>query len=177
MWWNKHIKCFVIILLFSATAIAKISRIQNHVSVEVCQIQRFVFSIWAKRRPPSKTFHYVSTWCQMNTNSWALKLWKLDVSVPTNTWSSTAAKINSTFVCAFIHSTSFGSTRCCHVPELIGMLFLFFNFFFDTASIVLWNCIGIPMMICFEHWVMNSMITNITFDILDWHKNSISIHT
>lgn len=113
---------------FAATAIVKISRIQNHVSVVVCQIQKSVFSIWAERRPPSKIFHYAFTWCPMNTNNWAPKLWKPDVFAVTNTWSSTAVRINSTSVCVCIHSTLFVSTRCCRVPELIGMfIFIFFN--------------------------------------------------
>lgn len=124
--------------VFTAIAIAKISRIQNHVSVVVFQIQKSVFSIWVERRQPSKIFHYACIWCLTNTNSWALKLWRLDVFALTNTWWSIAVKINSTFVCVFIHSTLFESTRCCRVLELIG---IFFFVFFMSLFVFVWCCI------------------------------------
>jgi len=65
----------------------------------------------------------------MNMNNCRLKLWKLDVFVPINTWWNIVVKISSTFEWDFIRSMLFVSIKCCHVLELIGMCSIFFILF------------------------------------------------
>ena len=61
----------------------------------------------------------VSILSQMRKNSWAPKLSKLPVSVPTSTWSSSAVKTPSISESEYILSTFFESTKCCRVQALI----------------------------------------------------------
>lgn len=176
---QQSIKCVYNCFYFiwsTVIAIAKISHTRNHVSVVVCQIQKFVSSIWVKKRHPLRIFHFVSIWCPMNTSNWVRKHWKPDVFVATNTWSNIAVKINSTFGCEYIHSTLFVSTRCYRVPEPIG----------KPINHIIFVCVLLMLKIdnaterkdkykhfilflwwyCFEHWVMNETMITHNFDIL-----------
>lgn len=104
----------------SVIVIARTSRTQSRGSVVVCRIQRSVFLISARRRHPSRISRYACTWCRTNTNSWAPKLWKLDVFAPISTWWRMPARISSISVWDFTRSMSYASTRCCRAPEPIG---------------------------------------------------------
>ena len=67
----------------------------------VYPIPRSEFSMWAERRHPLRISLYAYTW--------SVKPWKQVAFAATNTWSSSAARINCTFVCVCIHSTLFAS--------------------------------------------------------------------
>lgn len=106
---------------FSVIGIVKISRTRNPDSVVVYQTQRSVFLTLARKKHQWKIFRYVCIWCQMNTNSSVLRLWKPDVSVLTSIWWRMLAKISSIFVWDSILSMLFVLIKCYHVLELIGM--------------------------------------------------------
>lgn len=128
----KHlgIQLMIWFFLFLVIATVKTSRTRNRVSVVVFPTPRFASSIWAENEHSSRTSHCAFISSPMNMNSSAPKLWKPVVFAATNTWWSTAARINSTSACDCIHSTWFASIKCCRALELIGKhCFVLFHLF------------------------------------------------
>lgn len=72
----------------------------------------------------------------MSSNNCPARHWRPDVSVPTSTWWNTVARTSFIWEYVYIHSTWYGSTRCCHVLELIGEWLVFLTSWLHTLSSV-----------------------------------------
>ena len=95
----------------------------------------FVFNeifIWIILFSTTKNLFSIFISVPMSSNSCPRKLWRQLVCAPTNILSNSVGKMRSTYECANILFTSFGSTRCFPVPELIGII-VFSLFVFSFA--------------------------------------------
>ena len=97
-----------------------LSVLTSLVFIFTSQMPRSGFMTWGVRRPEWMNCLFVFIWYQTSMNSCPVKPWMQPVSVATNTWWRTVVKI--LFICVWgcIRSMLSGSTKCCHVLELIG---------------------------------------------------------